>query len=211
MADTTNLNDLPSNPSMGNANTNVVMTTNEMVQQQPIQQTESQQVPQQVPQQQQMAPMNALDNQKMMNQVVSGIQQASAAGVTQLASRDIPMETQNLTQDQEIKPNYLPHQDTKDYVFNSQMEDSILQNSQAKQNKQDSLEVMYEEMQIPIMIGLLYFVLQLPAVKKYFYQFFPSLYAEDGNPSLGGYVIHSVLFASLFYIMLKVIKHFSQL
>ena len=206
MDDTTSLNDLPTNPSIGNPNNNVVMTTTEIPNQQ-------QQPPQQVQQQppQQVMQMNAIDNQKVMNQVVSGIQQASAAGVTQLASRDIPMETQNLTQDQEIKPDYLPNQDSKDYVFNSQMEDTILQNSQLRQNKKDSLETIYEEMQIPIMIGLLYFVLQLPVVKKYFYKFFPALYSEDGNPSLGGYIIHSFFFASLFYIMLKVIKHFSQL
>ena len=199
MSGTTNLNDLPMNPSTGNPATNVVMTTNEIPDPSVTQNNLSQPV------------VSGIDNQKMMNEVVSGIQQASASGSTNLPPRDIPMETSMLTQDQEIKPDYLPNQNTKDYIFNSQMEENVLLSKQQQQKKYDSLESMYEELQIPIIIGLLYFVLQLPVVKKYFHKFFPSLYYDDGNPSFSGYVIHSVLFAALFYIMLKVIKHFSQL
>lgn len=217
MADTTNITDLPSDPSVGNQNNNVVMRTNEMTNnappqntmQQPIHNTSNTSYSADMPTPNNVT--NAIDNQKMMNEIVSGIQQASAAGSTQLPSRDIPMQTSNIVQDQQIKPDYLPHEETSDYIFNDHMEQNILQSSTKRQNQKDSLEVMYEELQVPIIIGLLYFLLQLPVVKKYFFQFFPALYNSDGNPSLGGYIVHSLVFASLFYIMLKVVKHFSQL
>lgn len=217
MADTTNIMDLPSDPAAGNQSNNIIMTTNEMPNQMPPQNAMQQPINNQtnttynaeIPKPNNA--MSAVDNQKMMNEIVSGIQQASAAGSTQLPSRDIPMQTSNIIQDQQIKPDFLPQEETKDYIFNDQMEQNILQASSKKQNQKDSLEVMYEELQVPIIIGLLYFLIQLPVVKKYFFKFFPALYNSDGNPSLGGYIVHSIVFASLFYVMLKVVKHFSQL
>ena len=43
-----------------------------------------------------------------MNSIVSGIQQAAAAGVTSLPSRDIPMNQNRVHMDQQADPNYVP-------------------------------------------------------------------------------------------------------
>ena len=46
--------------------------------------------------------------QKEINSIVSGIQQASAAGVTGLPVRDIPQEQTGITHDVQTKPNFVP-------------------------------------------------------------------------------------------------------
>jgi len=57
-------------------------------------------------------------DQTTINQIVSGIQQASISGATQLSSRDIPMVTTNLSNDAQVQPNYvpLPPQNNVDYI-----------------------------------------------------------------------------------------------
>ena len=54
--------------------------------------------------------------QNTINSLISGIQQASASGLTTLPSRDIPQMTSQITQDQQIKPNYIPQVNNNDYI-----------------------------------------------------------------------------------------------
>jgi len=55
--------------------------------------------------------------QKNMNQFVTGIQQASAAGLTELPSRDIPRNQEHLSQDIQIQPNHIPNENSQvDYI-----------------------------------------------------------------------------------------------
>ena len=44
-------------------------------------------------------------DQSTISQLVSGLQQATTTGVTQLASRDMPMNTTNITNDAQTQPN----------------------------------------------------------------------------------------------------------
>ena len=44
-------------------------------------------------------------DQNSISQIVNGLQQASLAGATQLPSRDIPLQTEQLTNDPQIQPN----------------------------------------------------------------------------------------------------------
>jgi hypothetical protein len=64
-------------------------------------------------------------------------------------------------------------------------------------------------MQIPILIGVLYFLFQLPVVRKNIFKYIPTLFHKDGNYNLSGYILNSVMFAGLYFIMTKGIKHFS--
>ena len=65
-------------------------------------------------------------------------------------------------------------------------------------------DTLFYEMQLPIIIALLYFLFQLPAVKKHSKIMLPFLFKDDGNPNLYGYIFNSMLFASMFYVLLKV-------
>ena len=199
METTTSINDLPSDPSVGTSN-NVVLQTTENKQVSFNEQNTSEI-------NETTNNMNSISNQKIMNEVVTGIQQASMSGSTGLPSRDIPMNTQPITQDQEIKPNFIPEVNNEDYIKNYETEQQYINNNMVYNNRKDSLEFLFEELQIPIIIGLLFFLMQLPVVKNNLMKIVPALYSNDGNPKLSGYVVNSILFSMLFYIVFKFLNN----
>jgi hypothetical protein len=142
--------------------------------------------------------------QKNLNQFVTGIQQASAAGMTTLPSRDIPQNQQHLSQDVHIQPNYIPvHDSQMDYIRAEQTNEEIIRAHAQKQEKKNSFDLWYDELQTPVLIGILFFLFQLPVIQKQLCKLLPSLFNKDGNPSLSGYVFTSVSFASVYYFLVK--------
>ena len=101
-----------------------------------------------------------------MNKVISGIQQAQMQGMTQLPSRDIPMNTHQLTQDKQIQPNYVPDKEKKDYIEEEDTYESLLQKKKEKMEQDDRLDMLYNEMQMPLLIMVLFFIFQMPFTKK---------------------------------------------
>jgi hypothetical protein len=161
-------------------------------------------------------PLQALQNerdadpstmQKNLNQFVTGIQQASAAGMTALPSRDIPQNQQHISQDVRIQPNYIPPPQTElDYIRAEQTNDEIIRAQASKQGKKDLFDIWYDELQTPVMIGILFFLFQLPVIQKQLCRILPSLFNKDGNPSLSGYVFTSISFASSYYFLVKTMR-----
>ena len=147
--------------------------------------------------------------QKNLNQFVTGIQQASAAGMTTLPSRDIPQNQQHLAQDVHVQPNYIPTPTEFDYIRAEQTNDEIIRAQAQKQLKKNSFDVWYDELQTPVLIGILYFLFQLPVIQKQICRILPSLFNKDGNPSLSGYICTSASFASLYYFLVKCM-HFME-
>lgn len=174
----TNIFDLPTNPAAGSGN--IKMNTTESP-------TSDSQI--------------SLD-QSTINQIVSGLQQASATGATQLQSRDISQSTEGLTHDAQIQPNYIPptSQHQEDYIQESY--------TQAQQQSQpaDKLDELYNEIQIPLFLSILYFLFQLPIVKKQLFSYLPFLFSKDGNMNIHGFITTSVLFGFSFYSINKSIK-----
>lgn len=208
MSDTTSLADLPSDPAIGSGSQNVVLqTTDKQSTYDPndgISAAGAPGAPGAV-----LGPnidSSEIHEQKMMNELVSGIQQASANGGTSLPSRDIPTNTVHFADDQ-VKPNYVPQQEQSDYIHNTDTEQDILARRVKNQNSRDSLEILYDEFQIPIIIGLLYFIFQLPIVKSKVLAILPSLFNKDGNPNLTGYIINSLFFGIAYYIISKTLVH----
>ena len=174
----TNIFDLPSNPAAGN----VSITASE------VPQNDSQ---------------ISLD-QSTINQIVSGLQQASAAGATQLQSRDISQNTEGLTHDPQIQANYIPppadHQ--QDYIQESYGQ----QQQHSYQPPSDKLDELYNEIQTPLFLSILYFLFQLPVVKKQLFTYMPILFSKDGNMNIHGFIVTSILFGFSFYSVTKSIK-----
>ena len=94
-------------------------------------------------------------------------------------------------------------QEQQDYIQNSDTEQEILARRINSKNSRDSLEILYDEFQIPIIIGLLYFIFQLPVVKSKLLTLLPSLFNKDGNPNLTGYILNSLFFGILYYVISK--------
>jgi hypothetical protein len=150
-------------------------------------------------------------DQTTINQIVSGIQQASISGATQLSSRDIPMVTTNLSNDAQVQPNYvpLPPQNNVDYIKEYEETSDMIDNYNKNYNRQNSLDDMYNEIQTPLLLAVLYFLFQLPFFRKFLYSYFPVLFSNDGNLNINGFGFTSILFGLVFYILNKITNHFS--
>jgi hypothetical protein len=142
------------------------------------------------------------------NELISQLQKAAAYGTTALPSRDIPMEPLKVANDVQSQPNYIPPpQFQEDYIKNSITPQNLV-DTNSKQIKSGAyLDKLYGELQLPIIIALLFFLFQLPLVKQYNKKLLPFLFKSDGNPNLYGYIANSVLFASMIYVLLKLVAY----
>lgn len=201
MSDTTNLADLPMDPVSSGDGQNVVLHTSDK--------------PSIYDPNIGIAKSNkngqySVDEQKLMNEMVTGIQQAAASGATTLSSRDIPMNTVHFA-DEQIKPNFVPQKEEHDYIQNTDTEQEIMARRMRNQNSRDSLEILYDEFQIPIIIGLLYFIFQLPIVRSKILVMLPSLFNKDGNPNLTGYIVNSIFFGISYYVISRLLTHLQHI
>jgi hypothetical protein len=243
MADTTSIDDLPTDPSSGNQNNLMIQKTemnngmrggggmggmggmgdsnmmnNQMM---PPAQVYSPNVTggnmmnggggmgMQMPQQQQQQQMQMPQQQNVMNELVNGLQRASASGMTNLPSRDIPMNTTGMMNDAQINPNYVPQnyrkEETDDYI--SQHEEEAI--SEAKYanhvNNVDTMENIYKLIQVPLLVGVLYFAFQLPVFRKYMLKYIPSVFNSDGNYNISGLIFVSALFGLGYFGLTRVL------
>ena len=185
----TSIHELPTDPT-GGGGSNISLSIKENIQGQPLEGGIS------------------LD-QTTINQIVNGLQQASSTGATQLHSRDIPRVTESVVQDPFVQQNYIPPpQPTvmKDYI-NYPETDEIVSDYNRKANQTNQLDQLYDEIQIPLMIAILYFLFQLPAFRKILFMYFPVLFFKDGNLNLYGYLFMSTLFGILYYLISKLAIH----
>lgn len=201
MSNSTNINDLPV------AKENIQMTINDpgqMQQQQPP--PLQQQPPPQISESQQ----NVSLDPNTINQIVNELHQATLSGSTKLASRDIPIDTLPIQQDVETSPNFVPEvsEERKNYIPDEDDLETIVKKQNIKTNHQNNIENMYNELQTPILLGVLYFLFQLPIFKKLLYQTFPSLFMNDGNLSINGYIFYSALFSIVFYFLNRLVGIF---
>ena len=153
--------------------------------------------------------MPGIMQQKTINNLVSGIQQAAAAGVTELPSRDIPMSQNRVHMDNQADPNFIPSQQKVDYIQNQSTEEQYMAQVHKNINKKDNLDILYDELQVPILISLLFFLFNLPFFKKLLSENVTFLFKKDGNYNLYGFLFSSVLFGIFYYILKTVLNHFS--
>lgn len=145
-----------------------------------------------------------------INKIISGIQQASATGMTALPTSHIPMQTQQITQDPQIQPNYVPPPTKTDYIDQHDTMHSLIAQNKNTQKEQDRLDLLYNELQMPIIVMALFFVFQMPFFQKKFKKIFPSLFLVDGNHNISGYLMKTVLFGGLFYGINKATNYLSE-
>ena len=194
--DSTNIHELPTNPTGGGSiGGNISLAATESAP--PAQQ-----------QQQQQSQMSL--DQTTINQIVSGLQQASSAGMTQLQSRDIPTSTEQLMQDPQIQPNYIPPANNRDYIKEQEDTDDIIQNYSKRTENESNLDRLYEDIQTPLLIAILFFLFQLPIFRKNLYKYGPSLFSNDGNINIYGYIFTSGLFGIVYYILSKSVGYFNN-
>jgi len=199
MSETTSILDLPTDPvSGGNISNNISLKA-----------SENQVISQGQLQGQQSQGAVSLD-QTTISQIVNGLQQASATGITQLPSRDIPMITTGHSNDPYAQPNYVPMPPQKnDYIRNYETTEDMIDNYSRNTQRQNSLDDMYNEIQTPLLLSVIYFLFQLPFFRKFLFTYFPILFSNDGNLNINGFLFMSILFGILFYTLNKITNHFA--
>lgn len=191
---TTSINDLPTDPVAGgsisggsiNGGSNISMSVNEI----------------------NKGPGQVSLDQTTISQIVNGLQQASIAGATMLPSRDIPQTTQNLTHDPHVQANYIPPPSNKDYIndYNEDDNDEIVNNYQKVERVKNSLDSIYDEIQAPLLLSILYFLFQLPVVRKTLGKYIPLLCSNDGNYNINGLIFTCALFGFIYFMLSKTMK-----
>ena len=164
----------------------------------------------QMPQQQQQQQQQQGPQQNVMNELVNGLQRASASGLTNLPSRDIPMNTTSMMNDAQVKPNYIPdnyRKEDDDYIGQHEDEEET---NEARYNNHvasvDSMENIYKLIQVPLLVGILYFAFQLPVFRKYMLKYIPSVFNTDGNYNMRGLVFVSSLFGLGYFGVMRVLE-----
>lgn len=191
MSEATNILDLPTDPVGGGNNISIT------AQEQPNQNEPTQQN------------TGMTLDQSTISQIVSGLQQATLSGMTQLPSRDIPMTPANVTNDPQVVPNYVPPpQNNTDYIQNYEQTSDMINKYNSVKNRNNALDDMYNEIQTPLLIAVLYFLFQLPFFKKFLFSYLPFLFNNDGNYNLNGFAFTSVVFGALFHFLIKTTSYF---
>jgi hypothetical protein len=194
MSDSTSILDLPTDPvGGGSVGGNIALSAQETMSQ---------------PNQQPQTGMSL--DQTTINQIVNSLQQATLAGATQLPSRDIPMNTNNISADPQVMPNYVPPPPPQhtDYIRNHEQTSDMINNYNRGKQINNSLDDMYNEIQTPLLLAVLYFLFQLPFFKRFLYTYIPFLFSNDGNYNINGFLFTSILFGMLFHLLMKTTSYF---
>jgi len=86
----------------------------------------------------------------------------------------------------------------------------MIDNYNKNYNRQNSLDDMYNEIQTPLLLAVLYFLFQLPFFKKAIFKYFPFFCHTDGNYNINGLIFTCGLFGFIYYTLSKIVKNFSK-
>lgn len=145
-------------------------------------------------------------SQDIIQQLIEGVQKASSTGATKLSSRDIPQDTTGVTMDEQQQPNHVPGHGpnasqsvhNQDYIEQYDTMESMLAERKQRNTKENRLNQLYEDIQTPVLVVVLFFIFQLPFVNKTFQKYLPNLWME-GKPTLGAYLIQASAFGVTYY------------
>lgn len=132
-----------------------------------------------------------------------------------LPQRDIPMMQEDYTHDEQIQPNYIPKQRlTRDYIDEYQNStDRKIKEYEDKKRIEKTRESWFDEIKIPIIIGVLFFIFQMPVINTMIFKRFSflSIYNDDGNFNISGLFLKSICFGTLFWILNRGMDTISEL
>jgi hypothetical protein len=124
--------------------------------------------------------------------------------IQRLPSRDIVMNTNIYTQDDEIKANYIPKvKNIKDYVRDYEEEESEkIKNHRKEKNTKNMIENWMSKFQDLFLLAILYFISQMGIVSKISRIYLTNLgiFDIDGNLNNKGMVLKSIIFSMIYSI-----------
>ena len=131
-----------------------------------------------------------------------------------LPSRDIPMDTTLYAQDEDIQVNRLPKPPKtvriRDYVDEYIESDAVdrIEAHEREKRRSTLMEHTWMDIQIPLLVALLYMVFQMNALHRILFRYAQPLgiYSGDGTLNLYGIMFKGALFGSVYAMMMKTIQ-----
>lgn len=125
-----------------------------------------------------------------------------------LPSRDIRIDQSEMTQDEEIRANYIPKaQNMRDFLKEYETEEApIIAKHRKNKKKVRFSDDLFAQLQMPILIGILYFIFQMGVFNRILLKAtekFVKLFNDDGSIGFYGNLTKSLLFASAFFAIVK--------
>jgi len=110
-----------------------------------------------------------------------------------------------------MKPNFIPQPENVnlDYISQHQTSQDIINEQNKIKNQKDYIDIIFSHIQTPILIGILFFIFQLPIINITLYSLIPILFKKDGNLNLAGYIFQSFLFGLTYFLLTKFISYIS--
>ena len=200
--ETTNIDELPSNNSNSTNSAPVQNVFNES-------NTENVKIPnygEQLNSEKEVAP--AVQNIDYTSKLSSSLREINNGNPLQLPSRDIPQNISSKNNDVNIQANYIPP-NNNDYISNHVTPNEIIYQNRLREDANNKTDEFYEIIQMPLLVGMLFFIFQLPVIRKNLFIYLPTLFNNDGNPNLSGYIFNSVIFSLLYFSVTYILKYIS--
>ena len=137
--------------------------------------------------------------QQSINEVLQNL--ADNQPQQKLPSRDIPVETVNIVNDEQIKPTYIPQESQMDYIRNHDNIDDI--NINVKNTKKEDSINGYEQYLSYGVSAIIYVLLQLPQVKRLFRNYVPGLFGVEGIPNMSYHILMALILCVICFVMDK--------
>jgi hypothetical protein len=153
------------------------------------------------------------DTQLPMNQRIGGGSGGFTGDMMQQSpppqmNRGIHADTTAFQQDEFMIPNHIPSVKlTTDYLKEHEEKMKTLASEHKKEQYQkDLIENAYAEFQTPILIGVLFFLFQMPFINQFLFKnlSFLKIFGEDGNLNLYGLIFKSMMFGLVYFGFIRI-------
>lgn len=155
-----------------------------------------------LPQYQDSSPQTGM-NPNVANQLINELNEASIKGATSLPVRDIPTQTINNMIDEQTMPNYVPIENDK---FIKSSDENVVNYYNNRVTRDERIDKIYEEIQTPLLLSILFFLFQLPIFRNTMFKLFPFMFSKDGNANVQGYFGFSIIFGIFYYVINKLMN-----
>lgn len=153
---------------------------------------------------------------KSMEEMMKQVQVASGQGLTNISqvqthhaassqqhTIDNEAMANNLEKSEEIERKRVRFSDD-DYIKNYQVPNT----TEATGDTRPTTETLFEQFKIPIIVGLLYYIFEMPAIQKMLLRAFPKMFKTDANINDYGALLMAVVFGGLYYGITKLYETF---
>jgi hypothetical protein len=124
-----------------------------------------------------------------------------------MMNRGVPQDTTAFQNDEYMIPNHVPSAKlTHDYLREYETKLEKMSGDHQKQKHREDLVVStYDEFQTPILIGVMFFLFQLPIINTFIFKYlgFLKIHNEDGNMNIYGLMLKSLAFGLFYFGFIK--------